>query len=130
MDESPDLRVSYADRQAMIARLNAAFAEGRLTGAELEDRTMAAGRARTAGELAAVARDLPPVGSSLTPATGTSGSLAATWDGLARYRVLLIAPIICTIIYAVTDPGGYFWPVWVWLGCSIPILMAVLGRRG
>lgn len=32
---------------------------------------------------------------------------------------VLVAPIICTAIYLLTTPGGYFWPKWVWFGCIV-----------
>jgi signal transduction histidine kinase len=36
-----------------------------------------------------------------------------------------------TIIWALTTPGGYFWPVWVALGLAIPVgIHALLARRG
>ena len=40
-------------------------------------------------------------------------------DDSAVTANVLIAPIICTAIYLLTTPGGYFWPKWVWFGCVV-----------
>ncbi|MFK7918627.1 MAG: hypothetical protein AB8G14_11145, partial [Ilumatobacter sp.] len=37
--------------------------------------------------------------------------------------VFFVPPIICTAVYAMTDFGGYFWPMWVWFGCMIPVAL-------
>jgi hypothetical protein len=34
--------------------------------------------------------------------------------------------LICTAIWAMTDFGGYFWPIWVFFGLSIPAGLAVI----
>ncbi|GLK16453.1 DUF1707 SHOCT-like domain-containing protein [Herbiconiux flava] len=53
------LRLSHADRDAAIAALARAEAEGRLTADELAERTAAAGRAVVRGDLAPLFTDLP-----------------------------------------------------------------------
>ncbi|MEU5826165.1 DUF1707 SHOCT-like domain-containing protein [Micromonospora tulbaghiae] len=55
-----DLRVSDRDREAVMARLGAATAEGRLTLAEFDDRSGQAYAAKTYRELEALVADLPP----------------------------------------------------------------------
>ncbi|MFG1952607.1 DUF1707 domain-containing protein [Micromonospora sp. NPDC048830] len=54
-----DLRVSDRDREAVVARLGAAASEGRLTLAELGDRSGQAYAAKTYRELEALVADLP-----------------------------------------------------------------------
>jgi len=56
-----ELRMSDADREAVVARLNAAVAEGRLTLAEFSDRVDAVLRARTFGDVEPFVADLPAV---------------------------------------------------------------------
>jgi hypothetical protein len=58
-DQHPEVRASDADRDSMLVRLHTAFAEGRLSEAELDERMDLVLAARTYGELAAVAADLP-----------------------------------------------------------------------
>ena len=75
----PAVRVSDADRERVAAALQAAFAEGRLTMPELEERLAAAYAAKTDAELGTVGRDLgpsaPPPGAAPT-ATKDAGILA------------------------------------------------------
>lgn len=54
-----DLRASDTDREAVIGALTSAYAAGRLTAEEHEERMQAAFTARTLGELAVLLRDLP-----------------------------------------------------------------------
>jgi hypothetical protein len=54
----PPVRVSDADRERVAVVLQAAFAEGRLTMPELDERLAAAYAAKTDAELATVTRDL------------------------------------------------------------------------
>ena len=60
MGDTPELRVSDADREAVVARLRQAGGEGRLTFEELAERVERAVAARTSSELDAVTADLPP----------------------------------------------------------------------
>jgi len=60
MNETPELRVSDADREATLVRLREAGGEGRLTLEELSERVERTDAARTAAELEAITADLPP----------------------------------------------------------------------
>jgi hypothetical protein len=60
MDEEK-VRVSDAEREEIVRRLNAATGEGRLTLEEFGDRAADAYTARTQGELARIVDDLPAV---------------------------------------------------------------------
>jgi hypothetical protein len=53
------MRASDADREAVIERLTRAYAQGRLTSDEFEERVAKACEARTTAELTALTRDLP-----------------------------------------------------------------------
>ena len=55
----PQVRVSDAEREAIVDRLNDATAEGRLTLEEFSERVTAALAARTQGDLDALVADLP-----------------------------------------------------------------------
>ena len=59
MYRSPHVRVSDADREAIVAQLSTATAEGRLTIGEFSERSQQAYAARTWGELSTVVHDLP-----------------------------------------------------------------------
>jgi hypothetical protein len=68
------VRVSDAERDAVVARLNDATSEGRLTLEEFTDRVAEALAARTRGDLDVVVRDLPVVsgGYSQLPSGGVA----------------------------------------------------------
>ncbi|WP_459803849.1 DUF1707 SHOCT-like domain-containing protein [Herbidospora sp. RD11066] len=59
MTEPAGMRASDSEREAVVERLRVASTEGRLTLAELTDRTEAAYLAQTQGELAQITADLP-----------------------------------------------------------------------
>ena len=63
-------RASDAEREQTVVRLRDASAEGRLTLAELADRTALAYRARTHEELAPLTADLPATAAPTRPAVG------------------------------------------------------------
>jgi hypothetical protein len=83
VNDSPQLRVSDADRETAVARLRVAGGEGRLTLEELADRVERADAARTRGDLEALTADLPA-----TPATAIEprqrGWIVAVMGGAAR----------------------------------------------
>ncbi|WP_419994615.1 DUF1707 SHOCT-like domain-containing protein [Streptomyces boninensis] len=72
---SGELRASHAERDRVVEVLRVAAGDGRLTGAELDERVGAALAARTQGELAGLTADLPPVA-----AMGVGGEVAEVKD--------------------------------------------------
>lgn len=70
---APRMRASDAEREAVVERLSAATAEGRLTLEELTDRTEAAFRARYRDDLDRIAADLPDPGRGRRPADFSHG---------------------------------------------------------
>ena len=108
-------RASDADRDAVISDLSEHFQAGRLTAAELDERTGRALTARTWGELTELASDLPalrPAAPPATPAAGrpqppaghTAPVMAAALAGLAIAAVVLV--------HAVHGGWGLIWLVW------------------
>ncbi|WP_327009253.1 DUF1707 and DUF4190 domain-containing protein [Dactylosporangium sp. NBC_01737] len=61
MYPSPSFRASDADREAVVAHLSAAAADGRLSLSEFDARTRHVYASRTWGELLRIVRDLPPL---------------------------------------------------------------------
>jgi Domain of unknown function (DUF1707)/Cell wall-active antibiotics response 4TMS YvqF len=68
VNESPELRVSDADREAAVTQLRKAGGEGRLTFEELADRVGQADAARTRADLDALVSDLPATQPGAAPA--------------------------------------------------------------
>ena len=74
------MRASDADRDAVVSDLGEHFQAGRLTAAELDERTGRALAARTWGELGEVLADLPAARPAAAPSSGT-------WPGPPSRRV-------------------------------------------
>ncbi|GAA3735552.1 DUF1707 domain-containing protein [Plantactinospora mayteni] len=62
-----EVRISDAEREAVVARLSAAVSEGRLTLPEFEERVDGVLRARTDGEVQPFVADLPAVAPAVAP---------------------------------------------------------------
>jgi hypothetical protein len=73
--DSPELRVSDAERDRTVTRLRDAAAEGRLTFEELADRIEAASTAKTRGELEPLTADLPVVAAAPGPPPAATQSI-------------------------------------------------------
>jgi len=67
VNESPELRVSDADREATVVRLRVAGGEGRLTLEELAERVELADAARTRSDLDKLTADLPATSATAPP---------------------------------------------------------------
>ena len=82
------LRASHGDREQVIEVLKDAFAQGRLTGDELDSRVGQAFASRTCAELAALTADLPADPAAAPPPrrraslpARTAGPWGPTWCG-------------------------------------------------
>lgn len=129
----PDVRVGDAEREAVVARLQAALAEGRLELSEFEERSSAAYAAKTEGQLTPLTSDLP-ANVGLVP---KSPAVPSTAEVLARRRRRLLTgaeimwvrlAVILTGIWAVVSISQThltpFWPIF-----PIGILGVVLLAR-
>jgi Domain of unknown function (DUF1707) len=122
--ENAQLRAADRDRDLVQEMLGNAFAEGRLTREELDERSDQVAAARTLGELPPLVRDLvassPP---SLLAMSSTERHAAAE----LRYRrmrqqalgAFLTPTLICWAVWAATMLGGFPWPVFVMLGTGV-----------
>jgi hypothetical protein len=129
------LRVSDADRDAVVTELGEHFQAGRLDAAELDDRTGRALRARVGSDLDEVLTDLPRT----SPASGGPPAAARSRPPLAPRRVPVLAAAVLaavalttvfltTVLLTTGTAGGgwhhrwaagvLWWPVW-WL---IPVM--------
>lgn len=94
-----ETRASDADRDATVGQLSSAFAEGRLTGAEHEERLSAAYAARTREQLRQLTEDLP----------APPGAVA----GRTVPRMILEPdPCLLCALLIVCPPAGIAW--WLW----------------
>ena len=103
LPDPPGVRISDSDRERATERLNQAFAEGRITAAELEERVAAVYAALYAAELRPPLADLPgddvialPAAEPLVLRAGASGiKRTGEWSVPARMRVKsLMGPVV------------------------------------
>ena len=92
----PAMLASDSDRDRIAGLLNEAFAEGRLTAAEHDDRIQAAYAARAWTELAPLTADLPD------PPDGPRERPALAADGLGRCLLMCLLVVLC-------PPVGIAW---------------------
>lgn len=135
MADSPDLRVSDAEREAAAGVLRDAAAAGRLDHDELEERVQRAYAARTRSELDAVTADLPVPAPASAPVPAPTSHAPALRGEQARRRLagFLIPNVVCNAVWLATGAGEW-WPVWVLLGTGIGFVIwlinAALGVDG
>lgn len=118
------LRASDADREATVAQLQQAFAEGRLDLAEMDERTAAAYAAKTMGDLAALTRDLPETGSAPVARPAPANPAPAPqpekkrdpdlWQW-AQYGLPPVIVISFVVWVAIGVTSHWTHPWWIWI---------------
>ena len=108
-----DLRIGTVEREQAVQQLAEHLSAGRLELAEFEERVTAAYAARTAGQLAALFRDLP------APVPPRVGYPAGRW---VPRRAILVALVLLGLIFLIADIA--FPPLFV-----IPICLLLIHRR-
>ena len=111
------MRASDADRDAVLADLSEHFQAGRLTAAELDERTGQALAARTWGELSELLADLPATRSATRSATlpATGGRPPSPAGRVARPPIVVLAGlgIVAAVLLGVAIGGwGVIWLLW------------------
>ena len=132
------LRASDRDRDVISDVLGTAYAEGRLTPAELDERSDAVAQARTLSELPAIIDDLvapSPASPHLVTPPGSNRELAER-----RYRrlrlvtqiIFLVPTLICWAVWLSLQLAGvhtFPWPIFPMLGTSVPLAVVVASRK-
>ena len=122
------MRAGDADRDDTIAILREAFAEGRLSQDEFDDRLERAHGARTYADLANLTEDLPVTSQSsdaLVPGENSKRvkerkDLRSAWASWLGVGVLV--NIIWFATWMGSGPAPYYWPIWVigpWGGAMV-----------
>ncbi len=119
------LRASDHDRGVIESLLADAFAEGRLTHAEYDERSDTAMASRTLGELMPLIADLPV---ARAPRTDIMQGTDITQGAVRAYQQerrqaiwgFISASLICWAIWAATTGfSGFPWPLFVMLGTGL-----------
>src|SRR6185312_10681482 len=101
------MRASDADRDAVVSDLGEHFQAGRLTAAELDERTGRALTARTYGELTELAADLPALRPAARPATTAAGRPQPPTGHTAPATAALAGLAIAAVILVHVVHGGW-----------------------
>ena len=143
MSTTPDMRAGDEDRDRTITVLREAFAEGRLTQDEFQQRLGKAQVARTFGELDELTTDLPTAPAAAastvaTPAPAGTAQVAVEDDSHnlrnGWYSWLGVSILVNVIYFAtwITGGGGsppYYWPIWVMGPWGAAMIIASLNKR-
>jgi hypothetical protein len=130
------MRASDADREIVRAVLADAYADGRLTREEYDDRLNTLYGSRTLGEMPSLVTDLVP---SDDPPTASAPPLAAElrtrgarkWrkDVEESFAAFLVPSIVCTVIWIAVTGRGFFWPVFPMLFLGLNVVKTVVQRE-
>jgi len=130
------MRASDADREIVRAVLADAYADGRLTRQEYDDRLSTLYGSRTLGEVPPLVTDLvPPDGPPAAPAPLLPADLrtrgARKWrrDVEESFAAFLFPSVICTVIWIAVAGRGFFWPVFPMLFLGLNLVKTVVQRE-
>jgi hypothetical protein len=137
--EHSRLRASDRDRDIVSDVLGTAYSEGRLTPAELDERSDAVASARTLSELPVIIDDLvAPTPLTHDRALPTTSHRAEAERRYRRLRLLtqimfLVPTLICWVVWASLELSGVSqplpWPIFPMLGTSVPLLIVLASRK-
>jgi hypothetical protein len=129
------MRASDADREIVRVVLAEAYADGRLTHEEYDERLNTLYGGRTIGELPALVTDLvPTTEQSSTPVPASPADLRARgkrkWrrDVEGAFSAFLVPSIICTVIW-IASTRGFFWPAFPMLFLGINLIRTIVQRE-
>jgi hypothetical protein len=129
--EHARLRASDRDRDVVSEVLATAYAEGRLTPEELDERSDRVARSRTLGELPPIIDDLVVPTSALSP-RGSHREEAERRYRQQRQNALfgfLTPTIICWVIWVALGADHFPWPAIVMVASGAKLLQVALTRE-
>ena len=124
------LRASDRDRAVIESVLADAFAEGRLTRSEYDERSDAALSSRTLGELLPLVEDLPVTREPRPSADDRQQQAVRKWESDRREAVLgLIGlSVLLWTIWAVTMWGEFPWPLFP-MGFAVMNVVRIVANK-
>jgi hypothetical protein len=124
----PEVRVGDSEREQVVEELRRHFAAGRLEIAEYEDRTSAALKARTRGELEPLLTDLPGVRAASQSGPPVRDAKPPAALRAYFYGFWLPLNALLLLIWILTGADYYFWPIWPMLGTGVPFIFMLSSR--
>ncbi|MBB4929386.1 hypothetical protein F4561_000206 [Lipingzhangella halophila] len=132
-ENTPQMRVSDADRERVAAMLREHFAQGRLEDDEFTSRLENAYNARTRADLVPLTEDLPErdladlpteAPRSVASRNGSAAAVKAAWGVWAGVNALCFT---IWLITAVTAGATYPWFLWVAGPWGVVLLASTIG---
>ncbi len=125
------MRASDRDRAVIETVLADAFAEGRLTRAEYDERAEAALASRTLGELVPLVEDLPAARAPHAGAADLREQAVRKWESDRREALLGLIGLSALLwtIWAVTMWGGFPWPLFPMGAALMNLARVVVNKR-
>src|SRR5688500_4351693 len=131
--ERREVRVGDAERQVVVDQLRVHFAAGRLELDEFEERASQALAARTVADLVPLTADLPTVrtGPKGPPIRQQDRRPLEGWELAWRIHLATwgLVTALCVVIWLLTTPTGYFWPVWPAFGIGVSVAVHGIVKR-
>jgi len=125
LPEKRELRVGDLERDHVVHQLRTHLGAGRLTLDEFEERAARALAARTVADLVPLTADLPAVrtGQKGPPIRQRERRSVEGWELAFRIHVAVwgVLSAFFVLIWLLTTPTGYFWPVWPILGIGVSV---------
>ncbi len=123
-NERLSIRASDKDRDNVASQLSLHYSEGRLDFAEYQQRLDEAYSAKTFQDLDFCLRQLPASYSysiQAHPLSQQNEKIKRHWLVFPHILLYVLVISFLIVIWSLTNPGGYFWPVWPALGWGIGI---------
>jgi hypothetical protein len=122
-------RIGDRERDEVMVVLSDAFAEGRLTREEFEERSAQALAARTGADLAVLTADLPPQPEDQTRAVvrDQRRSVQRVRAEIGSYAAVMLLLVTIWLVAGLTAQAWYPWFVWPALGWGIGIVTRARG---
>lgn len=124
------IRASDRDRAVIETVLADAFAEGRITRAEYDERTEAALASRTLGDLVPLVDDLPVARAPRSSAGSLREQALRKWESDRREALIGFVGLSALVwtIWAFTTPGGFPWPLFP-MGAALMNLVRIIANK-
>ena len=124
------MRASDRDRAVIETVLADAFAEGRITRTEYDERTDATFASRTLGDLLPLVDDLPVARESQSSPSDLHQQAVRTWEGDRREALLgfIGLSVLLWTIWAATMFGEFPWPLFP-MGFALMNLVRVVANK-